>query len=257
MKTFYLIYILGFTLLCSCKENEDNVSDVAQFAIDEAIKNVGGDQFKSSIIDFDFRDRHYIAMRDGWKFKFERIWKDSLNSFRDLISNDGYQRYVNDTLVKVPDSMEVKYYSSINAVHYFSILPYGLNDKAVNKTYLGEVEIKGKSYYKIKITFDKEGGGEDYDDIFVYWINKETFDVDYLSYSYIEAHNDVGLRFREAYNRKEVNGLVFADYNNLKPKDDSATVYNLDSLFVANQLQLLSKIELENISVNLLSTADQ
>lgn len=257
MKNFYLILLIGTLFLSSCKDQKTSDTVNAQDVVDKAINSVGGEQFKSAEIEFDFRDRHYKAIRDKWKFQYERIWKDSLNTFRDVLSNSGFQRFINDTLASVPDSMAVKYTSSVNAVHYFSVLPYGLNDKAVNKTFLGEINLKGKSYYKIKVTFDEEGGGEDYDDIFVYWINTETFKVDYLSYSYIEAHNDVGIRFREAYNERTINGLTFSDYNNYKSEDPVATVYNLDSLFVANKLQLLSKIELKNIQVNLLSTPDR
>lgn len=257
MKPIHLILLVGTLVFAGCKDPKVTDKDLAQEVVDKAIAAVGGEQFKNSEIAFDFRDRHYKALRKNWKFQFERIWKDSVNHFRDLISNDGYQRYINDSLVSVPDTMAVKYTSSINAVHYFSILPYGLNDKAVNKFYLGTVDIKGKTYHKIKITFDEEGGGEDFEDVFVYWIDTETYEVDYLSYSYEEAHNDIDLRFREAYNRRTVNGLTFADYSNYKPKDNSATVYNLDSLFLANSLQLLSKIELENIKVNLLSTPDR
>jgi len=251
MKQIYLVFLMAPVVLSGCKEKKASNSDFAQQVVDKAINVIGGEQFRNSVIDFDFRDRHYKATRNGWKFQYERVWKDSANVFRDLISNDGYQRYINGLLAKVPDTMATKYYRSINAVHYFSILPYGLNDKAVNKSYLGTAEIKGKPYHKIEITFDKEGGGEDYDDVFVYWINKDTYQADYLSYSYDEGPHDKGLRFREAYNRREVNGLSFTDYNNYKPIDTSATVYNLDSLFVADKLQLLSKIELKHITVNL------
>jgi hypothetical protein len=73
----------------------------------------------------------------------------------------------------------------------------------------------------------------------------------------MEDNNDVGLRFREAYNRRTINGLTFSDYNNFKSEDPNATVYNLDSLFVAKKLTLLSKIELENIKVNLLPKPDR
>ena len=256
MKTYYFFFLMAFMVLSGCKEQKETDVNLAQKVVDKAINRIGGDQFKNSVIAFDFRDRHYIATRDQWKFQYERIWNDSLGTIKDVLSNAGFQRFVNDSLVTVPDSMAVKYTSSVNAVHYFSILPYGLNDKAVNKFYLGTVDIKEKTYHKIKITFNKEGGGEDYDDVFVYWINTETYEVDYLSYSYIEDQNDVGLRFREAYNKRGVNGLHFADYNNFKPKDESATVTNLDSLFVADRLDLVSKIELENISVNLLPTPD-
>ena len=257
MKTIYLFFLIGALILTSCKDQKPADLNIAQNVVDKAINYIGGEQFKTSEIEFDFRDRHYKALRNGWKFQYERIWKDSLSEFKDVLSNSGFQRFVNDSLVTVPDSMAVKYTSSVNAVHYFSILPYGLNDKAVNKYNLGTVEIKGKSYQKIKVTFDEEGGGEDFEDVFVYWINTETFEVDYLSYSYEEDNNDIGLRFREAYNIRTVNSLTFADYKNYKPSDTLATVENMDSLFVAKKLKLLSKIELENIKVSLLPTIDR
>jgi len=257
MKNIYLTLLIGTLILTSCKDQKTSNSVNAQDVVDNAINAIGGEQFKSSEIEFDFRNKHYKALRDKWKFQYERMWKDSLNEIKDVLSNSGFQRFINDTLASIPDSMAVKYTSSVNAVHYFSVLPFGLNDKAVNKTFLETVDVKGKSYYKIKVTFDEEGGGEDYDDIFVYWINTKTFEVDYLSYSYMEDNNDVGLRFREAYNRRTINGLTFSDYNNYKSDDPIATVYNLDSLFVVNSLKLLSKIDLENIQVNLLPKADR
>lgn len=257
MKTIFLFFFIGALFLTSCKDQKLADLNLAQNVVDKAINRVGGEQFKASEIEFDFRDRRYKALRNGWKFQYERIWKDSLDEVKDVLSNTGFQRFVNDSLVSVPDSMAVKYTSSVNAVHYFSILPYGLNDKAVNKYNLGTVEIKGKPYYKIKVTFNEEGGGEDFEDVFVYWINTKTFEVDYLSYSYEEDNNDIGLRFREAYNRRTINGLMFADYNNYKSQDELANVENMDSLFLDNKLQLLSKIELENIKVSLLPIVDR
>ncbi|MFC4722106.1 DUF6503 family protein [Geojedonia litorea] len=262
MKYFQITFFIALTLV-GCKEVSKTDSDLAQHVVEKAINVVGGDKFKSSVIEFDFRDRHYKATRDRWKFQYERFTQDSLGVIRDVLSNSGFQRFINDSLVTVADTMVVKYSNSINSVHYFSALPFGLNDKAVNKTYLGEAELKGKTYHKIKITFNEEGGGEDFEDVFVYWINKDNFHVDYLAYSYIEDNNDIGLRFREAYNRRQVNGLTFVDYNNYKPKATINSEYELDKLLVLDRkfendsLQLLSKIELKNIQVNLLPKADQ
>lgn len=263
MKFLQVTFLLCFVLLLDCKDERKIDSDLAQHVVDEAIQVIGGDKFKSSVIEFDFRDRHYKATRDRWKFQYERLTQDSIGIIRDVLSNSGFQRFINDSLTVVPDTMAVKYSSSINAVHYFSILPFGLNDKAVNKTYLGEIELKGKTYHKIKITFNEEGGGEDFEDIFVYWIDKQNFHVDYLAYSYIEGNNDIGLRFREAFNRRQVNGLTFVDYNNYKPKASIDSEFELDKLLILDRkfendsLQLLSKIELKNIQVNLLSKVDQ
>ena len=126
-------------------------------------------------------------------------------------------------------------------------MPYGLNDESVNKTYLEKVIIKNQEYHKIKVTFSKNGGGEDHEDVFVYYVNTKLNKVDYFSYLYYVDGG--GIRFREAYNERYVNGLRFVDYKNFKPEKEDADLYTLDSLYKINELKLISKIELENISV--------
>ena len=102
--------------------------------------------------------------------------------------------------------------------------------------------------YKIKVTFDQENGGVDFEDTYIYWFNKETYAPDYLAY---EFHVDGGgIRFREAFNERFVNNIRFVDYNNLKPKNKEASLYEIESLFVKGELKLLSKIELDSIKVS-------
>ena len=140
-------------------------------------------------------------------------------------------------------------YLPINSVQYFASLPYGLNDVAVNKELLAEEKIKGKIYYKIRVIFNKEGGGEDYEDVFVYWIDKKSFKLSYLAYSYNEE-DGIGMRFREAYNERYIDGIRFVDYYNLKPKKKAVSINKIDSLFELKKLDLLSKIELDSIEVS-------
>ncbi|WP_142785759.1 DUF6503 family protein [Changchengzhania lutea] len=246
MRSTVTLFILVSLFLFGCKKD---TPFTAQEIVDKAIEVSGGDRFENSTISFDFRDRHYKAYRDHGKFQLERITKDSLQVIRDVLSNDGFQRMLNDSVVKVADSMIPRYSSSVNSVHYFSVLPFGLNVPAVNKTKQGKVLIKNKVYYKIKVTFNQEGGGEDFEDVFMYYIDNKSFKTNYVSYSYNE-NDGVGLRFREAFNERFVNGIRFVDYNNYRPKTEYATLENLDSLFKADALGLLSKIELKNVTVN-------
>ena len=101
------------------------------------------------------------------------------------------------------------------------------------------------------MTFNQEGGGEDYEDVFVYWTDKQSFKIGYVAYSYNEE-DGVGMRFREAYNERYVNGLRFVDYKNYKTEDPETKLTDLGKAFEKNQLKLLSKIELENIDVDLI-----
>jgi len=241
-----LFVLLALTLVIySCKKNV--VENNADAIINKSIEIAGGERFKNSTINFDFRKRHYKAIRNNGEFQFERQFKDSSGVITDVLSNSGFQRFLNDNQFKVHDTMARKYARSVNSVHYFSVLPYGLNDPAVNKTYVNKVTIKGGQYHKIKVTFNQTGGGEDFEDVFVYYVNAETFTIDYFSYLYYVDGG--GKRFREAYNERYINGIRILDYNNYKPDNDDVSLFALDSLFESNSLKLLSKIEHENVTV--------
>ena len=239
----YLIVICVLFIACKTEKVE-----TANTIIDKAIEVAGGEKYVDAEIAFDFRDKKYTAIRKNEIYQYEREFKDATQVIRDVLNNKGFKRYVNTEEIVVADTIAVKYAASVNSVHYFALLPYGLNDAAVIKEDLGSISIKGKNYHKIKVTFQQEGGGEDFEDVFLYWINTETYTVDYLAYSYQEA-SGVGIRFREAYNVRTINGLRFVDYNNFKPKDESLNLLDTDKAFEVDGLKLLSKIELKNITV--------
>lgn len=230
----------------SCKEKE-SIEHSANLIINKAIEVSGGEKFKKSTITFQFRDKKYNAQRDNGLFVLERKFKDTSGIIRDELSNSGFKRFINEELQNLPDSLADIYSNSVNSVHYFSVLPFGLNDPAVNKSYIGETTIKEKQYHKIKVTFDEIGGGNDYEDVFVYWVSKDDFKVDFLAYSFRE--NGGGMRFRKAFNERYVNGIRFVDYHNFKPINKVSDVSDLDQIFVMGKLELLSKIELTDVNV--------
>ncbi len=244
--------IVGFLLLtliaASCAEE----TFTAQEIVDAAIEKAGGERYQNSEITFDFRDHSYSIKRDDGIFEMARFTFVSIDStIKDFVYNYGYKRYVNDSMISVPDSMAPRYKASVNSVIYFACLPFGLNDHAAQKSLLGRKEINGVSYCKIKVTFSEQGGGEDYQDQFLYWIHPDSFTVDFLAYEYFTDGG--GLRFREAFNPRVVNGIRFTDYINYKPASESNTnLQNIDDQFLAGELTELSRIQTENVSVSLL-----
>ncbi|MUU76873.1 DUF6503 family protein [Winogradskyella endarachnes] len=260
MKNYILLLLIAVCFSC---KNENTTIDTsvieghktkltANDIVNKSIEVSGGEKFKQSSLKFEFRDVYYQALRKNHEFLLVRILVKDNDSIFDMLSNVGFERYDNKDFVKLEDSIAKTYEASVNSVHYFSVLPYGLNDEAVNKTLLADEQIKGKDYYKVKVTFNKNGGGEDFEDVFVYWFDKQNFKMDYLAYSYNEAFG-VGMRFREAYNERYINGLRFVDYNNYKTKDTEIKLEDLGKDFENNQLELLSKIELENVEVQLIN----
>lgn len=237
-------FLLFLIIMISCKPSVKKLS--AQDIIDKSILASKVDKVTNSIISFNFRDKSYKAIRENGKFELSR----SFDSIVDVLSNTGFKRFINKKQLSVNDGLVSKYSNSINSVHYFSVLPYGLNDKAVNKKILSPSIVKGKEYYKIEITFSKDGGGEDFEDVFVYWIGKEDFLIDYLAYSY--HTNEGGKRFRVLKEQCSIEEIRFVDYHNYKPKTKNIQLINLDRAFEQNQLQKVSEIVLENIRVNIL-----
>jgi len=241
------IFLLGLLGMLSCKS--ENQSVAAQEIVDKAIATAGGELYKTSDVKFTFRDWEYVLLQDPKGRILKRIQPlDSLGGVvTDMKQGNRFVRTIGGQTVELSDSLSNVYANSINSVFYFALLPYGLNDPAVNKEVIGEVTLKDHAYYKIKVTFDKEGGGDDFDDVYLYWVNKKTWKPDYLAY---EFHvNGGGMRFREAYNERYVNGIRFVDYRNYKPSK-AAAITALDSLFEANALELLSDIKLEFVAVS-------
>ncbi|SEM12616.1 hypothetical protein SAMN04487910_4195 [Aquimarina amphilecti] len=243
MKKFLFLVGLLFLVSSATVAVQDNVQQI----VDKTIENAGGTKFDNSSIRFSFRGKEYRSVRSNGKYQLERVVFGDNGMTHDILNNQGLSRSIESCRVKVVDSMVTKISDGVNSVHYFANLPYGLNAPAVNKELVGESKINGSSYYEIKVTFDQEGGGTDYEDQFMYWIHKENFTIDYLAYKY--AVDGGGIRFREAYNARVVNGIRFVDYNNYKASNLSTPLSNLDSMFVNDQLKLLSKIELDDIYV--------
>lgn len=146
------------------------------------------------------------------------------------------------------------YRTATNSVIYFALLPFNLDDPVVNRQLMRSVEIKGEPYYKVEITYgEMEGEKEDFESVYIYWIHKEKFTMDYLAYSF--NINGGGVRFREAYNAREVEGIRFQDYRNYTI-DEDYPAQELDYAFVTNKLHLVSDIKLENIKVQMNAQPD-
>ena len=237
---------LALVILCAYASCDSRTE--AEKIVDKAIEAHGGEAYSNSQIEFDFRDIHYTILKTPDRFEYIREFSDSTGNVKDLLNNEGFVRTVNGAKIDTLSEEWIgKYSRSVNSVAYFAYLPYGLNDPSVFKKLLGETEINGEKYNLIKVTFTEEGGGEDFDDEFLYWIGTDDSMVDYMAYSY---HTDGGgVRMREVSEVVEVGGIRFQNYLNLKPADESVSVENMQELYESGYLELLSEINLENIRV--------
>ena len=241
-----VLSIVTAAVLCGCAKQPD-----AESITDAAIAAHGGYRFEASIIEFEFRGRHFSVERNGGLFTYTRTFEDSAGTVSDVLSNEGFCREINGERMELSESQVRRLSQSVNSVVYFALLPYFLNDAAVQTRYLGKRTVKGKSYHQIEASFRKQGGGEDYTDLFTYWFHQDKHTMDYLAYGY---HRDGGgTRFREAFNQRRINGILFADYHNYNGAESDTSTVDYDRLFERGELPKVSEIILSDVEVRLSS----
>lgn len=260
MRKIYNLALVFLVLLSACnnkqKEQEQNTNQKTSEVIEEvvlskadevinsAIKAHGGELYKTANFSFVFRGKQYHFENDKEKYKYTVEFKDKDTMVKDILTNGKFERYKNEVLQNTNEKDVKKYSEALNSVIYFASLPYKLNDASVNKKYIEETIIRNQEYHVVEVTFNEEGGGEDFEDEFHYWINKKTNKMDFLAYNY--KVNDGGVRFREAYNTRIVNGITFQDYINYEAPINTA-LKDLPKLLETKKLKEVSRIETEHI----------
>lgn len=223
----------------------DGSSDKAQELVDAAIEEHGSQNLVRSIVDFNFRGQAYHVKKDGWRYEAHRrsIGENGV-VIEDLHNKKGISRKVNGNPVDLDEKAKGVIETAMNSVVYFAYLPLKLNDPAVKKEYAGRGEIDGVAKERVKVTFAKEGGGKDHDDVFMFWFDPISKQMTHLAYFF--HVNGGGARFREAVNVRRVGGVLFADYLNYSA-DLGQDLEKFESPKFRMQSNLLSTIELENL----------
>lgn len=239
-RSSFILYSLLFLTAVACQPQNP-----AKTIIDKAVAAHGGDNYQNKRITFDFRKFHLVLEQKGGQFRYERTYQDSTGTpVREVLTNDSFARSLNGVPQTLDTAQIGKYSRAVNSIAYFILLPFKLIDPAVQPELVGESQIEGKNYDKIRVRFRAEGGGKDYGDTFFYWFDHDTHTMGYLAYS------EGGNRFRKATNPRVIGGIRFQDYvNYTTPDGDTTSVGNFDKRYTAGQLQIFSRIENTNIQV--------
>lgn len=250
MKSILLAVIfMGAFFGSSCGLSEEERQEKANEIMKKVIAFHGGDSYEDQGFKFVFRGGEYsfVHFSDG-RYAYTSSKKNKDGKLVEVFMTNGDFIYkVGGEETKLEAKKENAIKNSLNSVVYFASLPYKLQDKSVSLKYNREVKIKGASYEEIEIRFAEQGGGDDHSDVYHYWVNKETYKIDYLAYVYHTGKG--GVRFREAYNDRRVAGVLFQDYNNYKA-DKTTPLADLPAMLEKGELDLLSKIETEDVQVD-------
>ena len=203
-------------------------------------------------VSFNFRGDDYHIRQEGGQFHYRRIYTDSLDrSVTEGLTNDGVYRVVEGDTASLSEAERSSIKTTVNSVTYFALLPEPLNDPAVQPTYSGHDTIDGVPYHRVKVTFQQEGGGEDWQDVFMYWFRTDSYAMDFLSYAFgLGPDEEPGTRFREAYNVRRISGVRVADYYNYTVDTVSADgMAQYSDLWDQETLDLVSQVEIDSVQV--------
>ena len=242
--------LLGYGTCAPAQEQEEEppVAEQAAGVIQRAIAAHGMTDLNGKRISFAFRERDYgIELQDG-RYRYTRSFVDSTGQrVRDELTNEGLRRFRQDSAVGLSVKDSTAYAASVNSVRYFFLLPFGLEDPAVQAELLDTVGIGQSVYDRVRVTFSAQGGGTDHEDIYHYFFDREDGQLDYLAYTF--ETDGGGIRFREAINKRRVGDVVVQDYVNYGLDGADRDIATIARRYEAGELPELSRIE--NTSVRI------
>ncbi|MBX2799790.1 MAG: hypothetical protein KTR31_19080 [Myxococcales bacterium] len=220
----------------------------AQRLVRQAQKAHGMHRLRDVQITFTFRDTPYRLWLGDGAYRYER----------DVTQDDGalrVDRLEGWTLTSILDGQPLSLPAettegrrrSLNSVAYFALLPRPLTDDAVVATYGGRQQLRESPYDVLDVRFREDGGGDDHDDHFRYWLDPKSHRIAYLAYTF--SRGEGGVRIREATATHEVGGLVLLDYVN-HGRNVTQDLRAAVAEFEAGTLPEVSRIELDDVSVS-------
>ncbi len=238
--------LVGLAVLLGCGEPGDACC-TAEEVIARARAAHGADVLDHATLAFTFRGDRFTVERDGGRFAYARKTADSTGAaVRDELTNGGLTRTVNGDTVALSERDYLIAEEAVNSVVYFFLLPYPLADPAVRPRLVGADTLRGEPYERVEVTFEQEGGGRDYQDVFLYWFHRDRATMDYFAYSYEDSGG--GARFRQVVNPRTVGGVRVVDHLNFAA-DPAVPLGGLGRLWAGDSLRLLSEIVHEDVQI--------
>lgn len=240
-----LALVACLLLLAACSTGPPD----ADTLIDDAIAAHGMQALDDAVVSFTFRGEAFTVVREDGRFAYTRTYTDDEgHRVEDTLSNDGLTRTVDGESEGIPADEHGAALTAVNSVVYFALLPYFLQDPAVQARYLGADTVRTQPYHQVEVMFAEEDGGPDHEDRFIYWFHTQERTMDYLAYYF--HTDDGGSRLRIAENPRTVGGIRFQDYGNHEaPHLAEDAIERYGQYVGTDSLQHVSDIALRDIAV--------
>ncbi len=248
--------LVALVALAACEPPARGPSgDVEALALlDRARIHHGSAVLDRAEVTFSFRGVPFVLRRDGGRFRYARTFTDSLGrSVEEVVDNDGAHRFVEGEEVALSRGEADRVGTAVNSVAYFALLPAPLADPAVHARLLSPDRVGGEAYDRVEVTFEREGGGADWEDRYVYWLRQVDGQIGHYAYTYEPtpgdtARTETGTRFRVPLGATRVGGVLFQDWQNLTA-DPLEALDHFGDLYDAGETFEVSTVVLDSIRV--------
>jgi len=223
--------------------------------VDQSIELHGGDLYEHSLISFTIVSKSGAfdveVRQDGGMYRYAVISDTDQGRRTVVTTNEGVQVLLDGEPQEVPADRVQRFRDYVSARVYFPLLPYRLDDPSVHQEDLGLETWPGedgpRELHKVKVRFSS-GSSTDAQDEYLYWFDPETGRLEQLAYSFRG-----GLRFREAFDFRRVNGILFSNQKNFaidwEEGDEPLPVDAVTPAFVDERMEHLSTVRVENLKV--------
>ncbi|MFT5751356.1 MAG: hypothetical protein ACI86L_000857 [Dokdonia sp.] len=240
--------ILYFSLLLVCiacnVESERNPKEYLK----DVAKHLGKDKMNNTTVTFDVNDMIYESKRTGNGYHFSMTRTLDTTTFQAKAYNGGFE-YTENGIPKNYGFQNLQVEKQLLAINHFMEIPMlFIDDNSAIITQKNPVIIDNKNYLLFHVKYESLMPTDLISNYYLY-IQKKEQTVDFIGYDFAPAEDR--LFFRESFNRRTVEGIVFEDYRTFRTKTNGVVMDSLPILFLRNELDLTAAFKPENIKVSL------
>lgn len=232
--------------------------------VDQSIAFHGGEVYARSEISFTIASRSgsfdIVVRHDGGTYRHAVTSATEEGLRTVVVGNEAVEVSIDGEPRPVAAADEARWRDFVSARVWFPLLPFRLSDPAVRQRDLGLETWPAREpggepvvLHRVKVTFDPGDSTEPQDE-YLFWFDPATGRLEQLAYRFAG-----GLRFREAFDFRRVDGVLFSDHRNLGldwgEGGEPLPVDAIDPRFVAERLEPISTIRLEDVEVTPLGPA--
>lgn len=221
--------------------------------VERSIEFHGGDLFLHSETRFRLCSKSgctdVLVRRDGGLYVHQVEGKIGGEERRIRATNDSVRAWsLAGDEAPIPPAEEQRWRDAVTARVYHAFLPFRLADPSVRFADLGTETWGERTLHRVAVGFAPGTSSADYDH-WAFWFDPETARLEQFAYSY--RGNPDGLRFRRLHDYRRVEGLLFADQENLGWEGPGLDVRSLGPDSV-ERLRHVSDVELRDLEVEIL-----